>query len=59
MNKKKTSAADKAFTIFNTIFMVAFVVITLYPVLNTLAISLMMVLTRFAAGYIFFQENLH
>lgn len=40
MNKKKTSAADKAFTIFNTIFMVAFVVITLYPVLNTLAISL-------------------
>ena len=40
MNKKKTSAADKAFTIFNTILMVAFVVITLYPVLNTLAISL-------------------
>ena len=24
MNKKKTSAADKAFTIFNTIFMVAY-----------------------------------
>ena len=40
MTKKKTSAADKAFTICNTIFMVAFVVITLYPVLNTLAISL-------------------
>lgn len=29
-----------AFIIFNTIFMVVFVVITLYPVLNTLAISL-------------------
>ena len=28
------------FTIFNTIFMILFVVITLYPVLNTLAISL-------------------
>lgn len=38
-NKKK-SAADMAFIIFNSIFMVVFVVITLYPVLNTLAISL-------------------
>lgn len=38
--KKKTSVADKLFVIFNTIFMIAFVVITLYPVLNTLAISL-------------------
>ena len=28
------------FTIFNTIFMILFVVITLYPVINTLAISL-------------------
>ncbi len=37
--KKKTSLEDKIFTICNTIFMVAFVVITLYPVLNTLAIS--------------------
>lgn len=37
---KKKSAADMAFIIFNTIFMVVFVVITLYPVLNTLAISL-------------------
>lgn len=40
MNKNKTSAADKAFTIFNAVFMIVFVIITLYPVLNTLAISL-------------------
>ena len=39
MKKKKTSIADKAFVLFNTLFMIAFVVITLYPVLNTLAIS--------------------
>ncbi|MCI8876405.1 MAG: carbohydrate ABC transporter permease [Lachnospiraceae bacterium] len=38
--KKKKSAADKIFVVCNTIFMVFFVVITLYPVLNTLAISL-------------------
>lgn len=37
---KKPSAADTAFTVFNTIFMIVFIVITLYPVLNTLAISL-------------------
>ncbi|MDE7310298.1 MAG: carbohydrate ABC transporter permease [Eubacterium sp.] len=37
---KKRSAADTAFTVFNTIFMIVFVVVTLYPVLNTLAISL-------------------
>ncbi len=37
--KKKTSTADKIFVVCNTIFMVVFVVITLYPVLNTLAIS--------------------
>lgn len=37
---KRKSKADSAFTICNTIFMVAFVVITLYPVLNTLAVSL-------------------
>ena len=40
MKKKKTSLADKIFVVFNTLFMIAFVVITLYPVLNTLAISL-------------------
>lgn len=39
MKKKKTSFADKAFTVGNTLFMIAFVVITLYPVLNTLVIS--------------------
>ena len=36
---KKKSLADQIFVICNTIFMVAFVIITLYPVLNTLAIS--------------------
>lgn len=38
--KKKKSISDWIFVICNTIFMIAFVVITLYPVLNTLAISL-------------------
>ncbi len=37
---KKKSKADLAFEICNILFMIAFVVITLYPVLNTLAISL-------------------
>jgi len=40
ISKKKMSGWDRAFVICNTIFMVAFVIITLYPVLNTLAISL-------------------
>ena len=39
MGKRKTSLADKIFTICNALFMIAFVIITLYPVLNTLAIS--------------------
>jgi len=39
MKKRKTSLADKIFVVCNTLFMIAFVVITLYPVLNTLAIS--------------------
>ena len=38
--KYNTSVSDKIFTVINTLFMIAFVVITLYPVLNTLAISL-------------------
>lgn len=38
-SKIKTSAWDKVFVVCNTLFMIAFVVITLYPVLNTLAIS--------------------
>lgn len=37
--KMKTSVADKAFVACNTIFMTAFVIITLYPVLNTVALS--------------------
>ena len=38
--KYNTLVSDKIFTVINTLFMIAFVVITLYPVLNTLAISL-------------------
>lgn len=38
--KRKKSLADILFITFNTLFMIAFVVVTLYPVLNTLAISL-------------------
>ena len=44
VKQKKSSAqksvSDKIFVVLNTLFMIAFVVITLYPVLNTLAISL-------------------
>lgn len=40
MPKYKTSVSNKAFTVCNTIFMILFVVVTLYPVLNTLAVSL-------------------
>lgn len=38
--KRKASPGDVAFHICNGIFMILFVVVTLYPVLNTLAISL-------------------
>lgn len=38
--KKKNSTADIIFKIFLFLFMAAFVTITLYPVLNTLAVSL-------------------
>lgn len=37
--KYKRSVPDTVFTVCNTLFMIAFVVITLYPVLNTLALS--------------------
>ena len=37
--KNKKTGADRAFSVFIAIFMIIFVVITLYPVLNTLAIS--------------------
>lgn len=37
--KLKSSAMDKVFVACNTIFLVLFVIITLYPVLNTVAIS--------------------
>lgn len=39
-NKSKTAVSNKVFVVCNTLFMIFFVVITLYPVLNTLAISL-------------------
>ena len=39
MPKYKRTVGGELFTIINAIFMIAFVVITLYPVLNTLAVS--------------------
>ena len=39
-HKMKTSIGDKIFVVCNTIFLAAFVVVTLYPVLNTVALSL-------------------
>ena len=38
--RQKTSLGDKIFVFCNTLFMIGFVIITLYPVLNTVAISL-------------------
>lgn len=38
--RKKKSVSDKIFIVCNTIFMILFVVITLYPVLKTLVVSL-------------------
>lgn len=38
--KYKSSFSNTVFVVLNTIFMISFVVITLYPVLNTLAVSL-------------------
>jgi len=37
--KIKSTTSDKVFTVINTIIMILFVIITLYPVLNTLAIA--------------------
>ncbi|MDE6846528.1 MAG: carbohydrate ABC transporter permease [Lachnospiraceae bacterium] len=37
--KQKTSFADKSFVFCNTLFMILFVVVTLYPVINTVAYS--------------------
>ena len=39
MPKYKRTVGGTVFTIFNAVFMIAFVVVTLYPVLNTLAVS--------------------
>lgn len=38
--KKKASIMDKIFHILNALFMISFVIITLYPIINTFAISL-------------------
>jgi len=38
-SKIKKSKGDRIFVVCNAIFMIAFVIITLYPVLNTLAVS--------------------
>ncbi len=38
-HRMKTSIGDKIFVVCNTLFLIAFVVITLYPVLNTVALS--------------------
>ena len=38
--REKTSVGDTIFVICNTLFMILFVLITLYPILNTVAISL-------------------
>ena len=38
--KKKSSLGEHIFVVCNTIFLLLFVLITLYPVINTLAISL-------------------
>ncbi len=43
MAAKKAKKRCRIFPIVNTIIMILFVIITLYPVLNTFAISLMMV----------------
>lgn len=37
--KMKTKIANTSFVVFNTLFMIAFVIVTLYPVWNTVAIS--------------------
>ena len=39
IKKKKSTPGDKVFTICNTIFMILFLLITLYPIINTVAIS--------------------
>lgn len=39
--KIKSSPADKVFTVCNTIFMILFIIITLYPILNSLLLHLM------------------
>ena len=38
-HKKKMATEDLVFTIINTVFLVLFAIVTLYPVLNTLAYS--------------------
>lgn len=58
-SRKKTSVADKVFVTLNTLFMIMFVIITLYPVLNTLAISLNDGTDALRGGIYLRRENLH
>lgn len=38
-NRKRKTTGNRVFTVCNTIFMILFLLVTLYPVLNTLAVS--------------------
>jgi putative aldouronate transport system permease protein len=38
-NHKKMSTFDEVFTLFISLIMIVFVIVTLYPILNTLALS--------------------
>lgn len=58
-SKAQKSVPDKIFVVLNTLFMIAFVVITLYPVLNTLAISLNDGTDVSGEASICCRENLH
>lgn len=56
--RKKTSVGDTIFVICNTLFMILFVLITLYPILNTVAISLNDGTDALRVGFICCPENL-
>ena len=56
MAAKKAKKKVQIFPIVNTIIMILFVIITLYPVLNTLAMT---VRIPFVEVSICYRENLH
>ena len=57
MPKYKRTVGGTVFTIFNAVFMIAFVVVTLYPVLNTLAVSFNDGTDALRGGFICGREN--